>query len=120
MKLGGSKPWRSRSAIHSPSRTSVLRPGTFLMWRALTTSSSSVPSKRLESGFQYTPVDSIATRVQPVDVSQSASCRRSAVRVPKVRTSLLGVPFADEQSRHATTVCLCTSMPQQRGWTTSI
>jgi hypothetical protein len=38
-------------------------------------------------GFQYTPVDSIATCVQPWAVSQSRSATRSAVVVPKVRRS---------------------------------
>ena len=40
MKLLRSKPCRRRSAIHSASLTSVLRPGTFLICWALTTSSS--------------------------------------------------------------------------------
>ena len=40
MKLGCSNPWRKRSAIHSQSVTAVLRPGTALIWRALTTTTS--------------------------------------------------------------------------------
>ena len=35
MKLARSRPWRSRSASHSQSFTSVLRPGTALMWRGV-------------------------------------------------------------------------------------
>ena len=31
-KLLATKPWRTSCAIHSASFTSVLRPGTFLMW----------------------------------------------------------------------------------------
>jgi hypothetical protein len=120
MKLARSSPWRSRSAIHSQSRTSVLRPGTFLMCCALTTSTSSVPSSRLYSGFQYTPVDSIATCVQPAATSQSTNASRSAVIVPNVRISLRGVAPAPGTIKQATIVFLCTSTPQQRVCTTSM
>ena len=47
-------------------------------------------SSRFQSGFQYTPVLSIATWVQPAASSQSASASRSAVIVPKVRISFAG------------------------------
>ena len=47
MKLARNKPWRKRSAIHSASRTSVLRPGTALLCWALTTTSAKFPSSRL-------------------------------------------------------------------------
>ena len=50
MGLGGTKlerssPWQSKSAIHSASFTSVLRPGTFLMCCAFATTISNAPSR---------------------------------------------------------------------------
>src|SRR6267143_5705036 len=54
-KLGRSNPWQNKSAIHSASLTSVLRPGTFLTCCALATTISKAPSKRALTGFQYTP-----------------------------------------------------------------
>src|SRR2546425_11803828 len=44
-KLERSSPWQSKSAIHSASFTSVLRPGTFLMCCALATTISKAPSR---------------------------------------------------------------------------
>jgi hypothetical protein len=82
MKLGRSKPWRSKSAIHSASFTSVFRPGTVLMCAALTTYTSSTPSIRLYGAFQNTPVDSMATCVHPASTSQSINSSRSPVIVP--------------------------------------
>src|SRR2546430_1982421 len=61
----------------------------------------------------------MATAVQPAATSQSTSCSRSAVIVPKERTSLTGRPCGPGTIRQATTVFLCTSTPQQRGYTTS-
>src|SRR5260221_11796701 len=66
-------------------------------------------------GFQNTPVDSMATWVQPAAASQSLSANRSLVIVPKVRSCLVGVPSGPGTSRHATTVRLCTSRPPHRG-----
>ncbi len=53
------------SAVHSASFTSVLRPGTFLMCRALTRISFNEPSRMFQIGFQNTPVDSIAAASTP-------------------------------------------------------
>src|SRR5215471_4942632 len=66
-------PCASRSAIQVASLTSLLRPGTFLMCAALASTSSNSPSSRCHTGFQYTPVASIAMCVQPASRSQSAS-----------------------------------------------
>src|SRR6266550_947024 len=62
----------------------------------------------------------MATCVQPAATSQSTSCSRSTVIVPKVRTSLVGRPCAPGTIKQATTVALCTSTPQHRACTTSI
>src|SRR5437763_4385334 len=62
----------------------------------------------------------MATAVQPAATSQSTSCRRSSVIVPKVRTSLHGAPPARGAIRQATTLALCTSTPQQQRCSTSI
>ena len=52
-KLGSSIPCCRRSAIHSASFTSVLRPGTAFIWRAFTTIAfSSQDSRMLYRGFQ--------------------------------------------------------------------
>src|SRR5262245_33322979 len=115
MKLAFNNPCRNKSANHSQSRTSVLRPGTALMWRALTKITVRRLSRILNTGFQYTPVLSIATCVHPTLLSQSPSCNSSSVIVAKVRISLR--PFV---TRHATTVLACTSSPQQHSYTTSI
>src|SRR6266568_4587424 len=69
-------------------------------------------SRRLNSGFQYTPVDSMATCVAPCSSSQSLSTNKSAVIVPKLRTSLRGVPFELGVIMHATTSFLWISSPQ--------
>jgi len=45
----------------------------------------------LNTGFQNTPLLSIAICVTPSPVSQSAKCRISRVVVPNVRTSLVGL-----------------------------
>ena len=42
------------------------------MYIALASTSSKRPSSTCQTGFQYTPVDSIATCVQPALASQSA------------------------------------------------
>src|SRR5262245_4215625 len=115
MKLAFSNPCRNKSASHSLSRTSVLRPGTAFIWRALTRMTTNKPSSRLKTGRQYTPVLSIATCVQPWAPSQSASTNKSSVMVAKVR-----VCFCPPLIRQATTVFACTSKPQQQRYKTSI
>src|SRR5438094_389758 len=89
---GGTKllrisPWAKRSAIQVASLTSLLRPGMLRMCMALARTSSKSPSRRCQTGFQYTPLDSMATCVQPRAVSQSLRASNSGVLVPKVRTS---------------------------------
>src|SRR5256886_7217195 len=78
-KLGRSNPWQSKSASHSASFTSVLRPGTFRTCCALATTISKAPSRRAYTGFQYTPVLSIATCVQPSESNHSR--KRNSSRV---------------------------------------
>ncbi len=51
-KLARTSPCRTRSAIHSASFTSVLRPGTALMWWALPTMSVKAPSRAAWTGCQ--------------------------------------------------------------------
>src|SRR5262245_6605818 len=115
MKLALTKPCRKRSANHSQSRTSVLRPGTALICRALTNTTCSCPSKILNTGFQSTPVLSIATWLQPASLSQSSKANKSAVMVEKVRIS-----FFPALSKQATTVLACTSIPQPHSYPTCI
>ena len=56
IKLARNNPCCSSSAIHCESLMSVLRPGTALIWRALTNITSKLPSKMLNTGRQYSPV----------------------------------------------------------------
>ena len=89
MKLGRSNPCLRRSAIHSASFTSVLRPGTALMWCAFTTHTVNRSSNRLTIGFQYTPVLSIATCVTSISPSQfdnATSCRGRCAKGPRLLT----------------------------------
>jgi len=65
------------------------------------------------TGFQYTPVASIATCVQPASASHVDSSNRLAVVVPKLRTVVDALPPAARRTQ-ATTVSLCTSRPAQR------
>src|SRR5436190_13318805 len=60
-KRGRSRPCASNAAIHSAFLTSVLRPGTYLIWAELTTRTVSAPSTRLETSFQNALVRSMAT-----------------------------------------------------------
>src|SRR5262249_20663956 len=62
----------------------------------------------------------MATWVHPASWSQSANANRSAVIVRKVRASFTGSGPAVLVRRHAATVFLWTSRPQQRGYITSI
>jgi hypothetical protein len=69
----------------------------------------------LNTGFQESPVLSMATGVQPHASRPSASARRAAVIVANVRVSCpAGV------TTQATTVFLCTSKPAHRSSMTGI
>src|SRR6266498_3408288 len=80
---------------------SVFLPGTFLMCCALTTHVLKCPSSRLNTGCQYTPVDSIATCVTLASASHWRSSTRSAVIVPNCRSVLCTVPSLASRMRHA-------------------
>src|SRR3954452_6820305 len=73
------RPWASRSASHMASFTSVLRPGTAFTCIALASTSSKSPARTAQTGFQYTPVASMATHVTPWLVSHADSRSSSAV-----------------------------------------
>ncbi len=51
-------------------------------------------SKRVYTGYQYTPVDSIASCSTCCSSNQLSSDSKSAVMVPKVRVSFVEWPFA--------------------------
>src|SRR5437899_2193142 len=90
--------------IQEASLTSLLRPGMLRMCIALARTSSKWPSSTCHTGFQYTPVDSMATWVQPCVASQSLSASSSGVVEPNVRTAWVTV-FPDPTRAQATTVC---------------
>ena len=87
--------WISRNGLRCPWSIhwhwcqSVLRPGTFFMFRAFTRQGV-IPcrSSTSQSGIQQTPVDSMATVVMRQLNSQRAISSRSAVKVRKTRTGL--------------------------------
>ena len=119
-KLARSRPCASSSASQTASLTSLLRPGTFFTCAAFARSSSKSPSERIcQTGFQYTPVASIATGVTPFSASQSANPNRPAVVAAKVFTSVTTLPSLASRTQ-ATTVSLWTSRPAQRGCRSSI
>src|SRR6185312_15498447 len=64
------------------------------------------------------PVDSMATWVTPHCWSQSLNAKSPTVMVEKVCTCVVAVPMASVSITHAVTDFLCTSIPQQRAWTT--
>src|SRR5579862_429147 len=72
-----------------------------------------------QTGFQYTPVDSIATCVTPHSRSQSVIARRSCVKVANRRFSCFFLPFGKAHNTQAVMLLLCTSRPAQRSYTTS-
>src|ERR1700744_2880589 len=67
----------------------------------------------LKIGFQYTPVDSMATCVTPIAASHSAMATSSRVVVPQWRTSCSSLPAALMRRTQASTLSLCTSNPAQ-------
>jgi hypothetical protein len=120
-KLGRNSPHSHSCANHSESATSVLRPGMFFTACALTSSNSHPPtaSRTCQTGFQYTPVASIATWVTPSATSHSRSCRSESVNVANRRTVEARPPFEFGVRTHAITVFLCTSNPAHRETITS-
>src|SRR6202048_5489512 len=67
----------------------------------------------LKIGFQYTPVDSMATCVTPLEESHAAISTNSRVVVPQWRTSCSTLPPALSRRTQASTLSLCTSKPAQ-------
>lgn len=107
------------SASHSQSVTSVLRPGTALMWAGLARTTTKLASKTLNTGFQYTLVDSIATCVHRASDSQACRRNNSAVVVPKCRISFRARRGSCQRTQ-TTTDSLWTSIPQHRACNTSM
>src|SRR5262245_15241662 len=119
-KLARTSPCANNSDSHLASFTSVLRPGTFFTCAAFArTSSKPLSASTCHTGFQYTPVASIATCVQPFCSSHSPNSMRPAIVVANVRTKC-DASLAAARRTHATTVSLCTSKPAQRRYITSM
>src|SRR5882762_3025727 len=102
-KLGRSNPWQSKSAIHSASLTSVLRPGTFLTCCALATTISKAPSKT--KGRRPLPVHPGALhgylgatfREQPFPQAQQLA--RARAQCPNLLLNL-PIPQSNQQTGH--------------------
>jgi len=103
----------NRSASQVASFTSLLRPGTFFTCAAFARTRENRPSRMCQTGFQYTPVASIATCVHPPRSSHSASSKRPCVVVGKRPTSRSTFRLLTRR-RQATTSTLCTSRPAHR------
>src|SRR6516165_2003669 len=112
-KLDWIRPCAIRSASQVASFTSLLRPGTFFTCAAFARISANRPSRMCQTGFQYTPVASIATCVHPALSSHSASANNPCVVVGKRRTSRSTLRLLIRR-RQATTSTLCTSRPAHR------
>src|SRR5215470_15728629 len=123
MKLACNRPKRISWAHQRASAWSGFRPGTFLTWAALTKNTVKGSSSRLETGFQYSPVLSMATWVMLASVSQAAQLSRARVIVPNVLSSMIpsaSRPVGAGIMRQAVIRCLWTSKPAHRVNTTSI
>src|SRR5262245_42093406 len=112
-KLDWIRPCANRSASQAASFTSLLRPGTFFTCAAFARISANRPSRMCQTGFQYTPVASIATCVHPALSNHSASANNPCVVVGKRRTSRSALRLLIRR-RQATTSTLCTSRPAHR------
>src|SRR5262245_22138288 len=112
-KLDWIRPCANRSASQVASFTSLLRPGTFFTCAAFARISANRPSRMCQTGFQYTPVASIATCVHPALSNHSASANNPCVVVGKRRTSRSALRLLIRR-RQATTSTLCTSRPAHR------
>jgi hypothetical protein len=108
-------PCGKRAARQPAALTSVVRPGPALTWCACTTRTAKLPSRRLTTGFQSSPVRSLATGVHPQARSHAESASSPLGRVPQGRVSCpAGV------KTQATMVFLGTSRPAHRASMTGI
>ena len=82
---------------------------------ASSNSNSGTASRTCQTGFQYTPVASIATWVTPSATSQSRNSRSESVNVRNRRTVEVRPPSGPRARTHAITVFLCTSRPRAPG-----
>ena len=110
---------RSRSSWIGAGGTKLLGISPCANRSASTSVNEASSSRTCHTGFQYTPVASIATCVQPASVSQAASSSRPAVVVANSRCSV--VTFRPAAMRaHAFTHREWTSSPAHRGYKTSM
>src|SRR4051794_10218007 len=114
-------PCSNNSASQAASAKSVLRPGTILTCRALTSFNSKPrSSSTYQIGFQYWPVASITTSVTLLACSQSANASSPEVNVGNTRSSdRRPLPPGAGVRTQATTSSLPTSNPAQHSTITS-
>src|SRR4029453_11941540 len=117
---GARNPCSSSCAIHSASRTSLLRPGTAFMCAALSNHTSITSSRQENGGFQYVDVDSIAAMLTPASTSQSRITRNDPDMVLNVRVSARRRPLGPGIRTQTVNVSLPTSSPATRSNMTSI
>src|ERR1043165_4178525 len=78
-----------------------------------------LPSRMLNTGFQYEPVLSMTASVQPVSNNHAFSLSNSGTVVPNRRTSSFGFWWAKPIDTHTMTNFFATSIPAHRSTLTS-
>ena len=110
-----SSPARASVASHCASAMSVLRPGTALTWRALTTQAMIPTASSAANGlFQYTPVLSMTTTSGLISSDHCARARRSRLKAPKSRLMTSTRPSSCSTTAHAVILARCTSSAMTR------
>jgi len=113
-------PCRSRCANHQASFGSVLWPLRAFTSCGFARATWTAPSKTLYTGFQYEPVLSTITCVQPSCRTQARSCFNSSIVVPDCRRSQRASPSAGPTITHTARNVFPTSIPAQRSITALI
>ena len=119
MKLACTNPCRNKLAIHRLSFGSVFFPLSALTCTGFAKMIFRLPSKMLNTGFQYEPVLSITASVHPVCCSHARSRSNSFTFVPNRRTSTDGFWLASPIITHTAKNFLPTSIPAQLSTFTS-
>jgi len=120
MKLASIRLWRRKWASLRPSLRSVFFPGKLLTCCAFARITVKCSSSRLNTGFQYGPVLSMATWLHSFSSSQSRIFSSSATVVLYCLVSSVAVLLAAPKLKQHTTYFLPTSMPAHRSNTASI
>ena len=120
MKLPCTNPCRSKVASHRLSFGSVFLPRSASTCSGFAKMIFRLPSKILNTGFQYEPVLSITASVHFVSTSHARNRSNSFTVVPNRGTSATGFRFAGPSKTHTAKHFLPTSIPAQFSTLTSM